>query len=245
MEPIKILIVEDEMIIAEDIKAMLVQKYVVTGIALNYEEAIESIAARMPDLVMIDINLLGKKSGIDLAQYINDHLGVPFIFATSLGDEDTIERAKQTHPYAYLIKPFEKQNLFSSIEIALSNAKSQSFLNHKPSSPALKNVFEDVIFVKKDYYFIKIKAEDIDYVKADGNYLDVYCKGEKYIIRETLKSFSEQLNTSTFLQVHKSYIINLKKISAIANTSILIDQKEIPLSSIGKNELLQAIKKFS
>lgn len=245
MESIKILIVEDEMIIAEDIKAMLLKKYVVTGIALNYEEAIESITARMPDLVMIDINLLGKKNGIDLAHYINDHLGVPFIFATSLGDEYTIERAKQTHPYAYLIKPFEKQNLFSSIEIALSNAKSQSFLNHKPSSPALKNVFEDVIFVKKDYYFIKIKAEDIDYIKADGNYLDVYCKEEKYIIRETLKAFSEQLNASLFLQIHKSYIVNLKKINAIGHTNVLVGQKEIPLSSIGKNELLKAIKKFS
>ena len=245
MESIKILIVEDEMIIAEDIKAMLLQKYVVTGIALNYEEAIESITARLPDLVMIDINLLGKKNGIDLAHYINNHLGVPFIFATSLGDEDTIERAKQTHPYAYLIKPFEKRNLFTSIEIALSNAKSQSFLNGKPNSHSLINVFDDVIFVKKDYYFVKVKAEDIDYIKADGNYLDVYCKDEKYIIRETLKAFSEQLNTSLFLQIHKSYIVNLKKISAIAHNHLLIGKNEIPLSHTGKNELLLAIKKYS
>jgi DNA-binding LytR/AlgR family response regulator len=244
MEKVKILLVEDELIIAEDMKSMLSQKYLVTGIAITYEEAIVCMQMRLPDIVMIDINLLGKKTGIDLAHYINQTYRIPFLFVTSLGDENTLEKAKLTYPYAYLIKPFEKRNLFSAIEIALSNAKAKK-TDQPPDNKPVKSVFEGVFFVKKEYYFVKIKSEDIEYVKADGNYLDIISNGEKFIVRSTLKAFADQLSPNSFLQVHKSYIINLNKITAIAYDHVLMNTDEIPLSQAGRNNLLTITNRFS
>lgn len=245
MESVKILIVEDELIIAEDMKYMLHQKYIVTGIAISFDEAIECIKVRLPDIVILDINLLGKKNGIDLAHYINANIGIPFIFVTSLGDKDSLEKAKLTFPYAYLIKPFEKSNLFAAIEIALSNAKSGKAIERKTEHNQLKNIFSGVFFVKKDYYFVKLLIDDIEYIKADGNYLDIFSNGEKSIVRSTLKSFAEQLDPDLFLQVHKSYIVNLKKLTAIAFDHILINNVKIPLSSVGRQELTALTQRLS
>lgn len=246
MEPVKILIVEDELIIAEDMKAMLLQKYTITGIAITYEEAVSCIQMRLPDIVLLDINLLGNKNGIDLANYLNQSVGIPFIFVTSMGDEHTLEKAKHTHPYAYLIKPFERRNLFSAIEIALSNAKSARFTQEKKEdSIPVKQIFSGVFFVRKDTYYVKIRAEDIQYIKADGNYLDIVSKEDKFIVRSTLKAFAEQLDEKMFLQVHKSYIINLDKIIAIAYDHVVVHTEKIPLSATGRNDLLALTNRFS
>ena len=246
MEKLKLLIVEDELIIAEDMKIMLEEiGYIVSGIAISFDEAVDNIELHNPDMVMIDINLVGGKDGIELAQYINQHSRTPFIFTTSYADKNTIERAKDTHPYAYLIKPFEKKNLFSSIEIALSNAKSESFIKELPESSQNNEIYKDVFFVKKDNYFVKIKSKDIQYVKADGNYLDLVCGEEKFIIRSTLKTFYEQLPVNQFQQVHKSYIVNLEEIDAIAYDHVLIGEAKIPISKTARESLVEITQRFT
>jgi two-component system response regulator LytT len=245
MESIKILIVEDELIIAEDIKFMLSQKYDITGTTINYEETIQSIKVKRPDLILIDINLIGTKSGVDLAHTINRNYGIPFIFLTSLSDEVTMSNAKETFPYAYLIKPFEKRNLFSSIEIALHNASSKKIAVQPQNNP-IKTTF-NIFFVKKGNYFIKIKSEDIDYIIVEGNYIDVMCSKERYTIRSTLKDFLGELNSENelFLQVHRSYIININKITAIAADHVLIGEEKIVISKSGRDSLNSMINKLS
>jgi two-component system response regulator LytT len=247
MEKIKILIVEDELIIAEDMKFMLSQKYEVTGTAINYEEAIHSMKTRLPDLILIDINLIGTKTGIDLAHTINTDFGTPFIFLTSLSDEETMKNAKEMFPYAYLIKPFEKRNLFSSIEIALHNATSKKFVIENQKTVLFKNTLPEVFFVKKGNYYIKLKSEEIDYIIVEGNYLDVISNKERYTIRSTLKDFQEQLSQSNsmFLQVHRSYMVNIKKVTAIAADHVLINDEKIPLSKMGRESLNTLIHKLS
>ncbi|MGK4567487.1 response regulator [Flavobacterium sp. 3HN19-14] len=116
---IRILVVEDELIIAEDMCNVLSNMgYGVVGNAMDYEEAIAFLDAEKPDLILLDVNLNGKKDGIDLAEIINQNYEVPFIFTTSYSDAVTLERAKKTNPINYLVKPFKKEQLFTAIEMA-------------------------------------------------------------------------------------------------------------------------------
>ncbi len=121
MPKTKALIVEDEVIIAEDIRQILISiGYEVVGIATKYSRAIEMLRTMEVDFVLIDIILGGAKSGIDLAADINEHHKIPFIFLTSHADAATVKRAKEVKPNAYLLKPFTRDDIFATLEIALT-----------------------------------------------------------------------------------------------------------------------------
>lgn len=116
----KILIVEDEPIIAEDL-AVIVQKegYQVVGIANDGITAMDMLHSQQPDIVLLDIALDSKLSGFDVAKVINDKYQIPFIFITSFSDKHTLEKAKDVYPHGYIVKPFKKRDILANIEIAL------------------------------------------------------------------------------------------------------------------------------
>lgn len=116
------MIVEDEPIIAEQIAVYLSNDdFIVSGIAYDPEEALKQLQINTPDAVLLDINLGSDKDGIDLAAYINKHYKIPLLFLSSYADKDTINRAKEVEPGAFIIKPFDEKTLIASLEIALSN----------------------------------------------------------------------------------------------------------------------------
>lgn len=118
----RILVVEDEVIIADDLCNTLVKLgYEVLEPALNYNEAIKRFDEEPVDLVILDINLGTRKTGIDVANYIKQHSNTPFIYLTSFTDPRTLELAKTTMPYAYLVKPYEAVDVMTAIEISLNN----------------------------------------------------------------------------------------------------------------------------
>ncbi|MAX71994.1 MAG: hypothetical protein CMC76_13010 [Flavobacteriaceae bacterium] len=122
MSAIRVLIVEDDPIIAEDIKDMLSSNdYHVVGIAYDKDEALSHISENKPDLVLLDINLEGNYEGFDVADHINKNRKVPFLYLTSYSGKEILDKAKQTLPMGYVVKPFNERELFSSIEIALHN----------------------------------------------------------------------------------------------------------------------------
>jgi PAS domain S-box-containing protein len=124
MTDTKILIVEDEVIVARNIEKRLISSgYKVAGIASSAEEAIELAASLKPDLVLMDIKLKGKMDGIDAAKAIRNSYRLPIIYLTSYADEETFQRAKITEPFGYLIKPFELKELNRSVEMALYKNK--------------------------------------------------------------------------------------------------------------------------
>lgn len=116
----KILVVEDEAIVAEAIAESLTkQSYNVVGIVTNGEEAIEKAAQTQPDLVLMDIVLEGDMDGIAAAEKIRNSFHIPTVFLTAYADEETLKRAKLTDPFGYIIKPFQQKDLYVTIEIAL------------------------------------------------------------------------------------------------------------------------------
>jgi PAS domain S-box-containing protein len=117
--PPSILIVEDESIVASDIKETLVSfGYPVKGTKRSGETALEAIALDRPDLVLMDIHLAGKLDGVETAVEIQKRFSIPVIYLTAFADKDLLERARLTGPYGYILKPFEERELHSVIEMA-------------------------------------------------------------------------------------------------------------------------------
>lgn len=120
MSKIKILVVEDESIVAMDIKHRAESLgYEITNVTPSGEEAIQMIKDNTPDLVLMDIVLKGKMDGIEAAQNIHDKFDLPVLYLTAYSDEETLKRAKVTEPFGYIIKPFENRELHSAVEIAI------------------------------------------------------------------------------------------------------------------------------
>ncbi|MCK7467542.1 MAG: response regulator [Desulfosudis oleivorans] len=120
MKKKRVLIVEDEGIIARDVRQKLEDmEYTVVGTASTAEEAIQKARRLSPHVVLMDIVLRGAVDGIAAARTIGDELGIPIIFLTAFADDDTLAMAKLTKPYGYILKPFDENDLRTNIEIAL------------------------------------------------------------------------------------------------------------------------------
>lgn len=227
MSKIKILIIEDELIIAENMKEMLHElDYEVIGIACNKVEAYDILEEKIPDIALIDIKLQQGDDGIELANSIKEEHDLPVVFVSSLSDKETIERAKFIKPGGYIVKPFEKSDLYSSIEIALFNYPGTSIGEKETNQGA---IIKDSIFIRKDYMLIKIKFDELQWIKSDGNYLELYCLENKHLIRSTIKEFIKKLPATMFIQIHKSYCINVNHISKIEHSSVWIKTIQLPI----------------
>lgn len=134
MNEIKVLIVEDEPVIATNISMYLNNNdFSVSGIAYDYDEAIFQLQDNTPDAVILDIGMENNDDGINIANVINTQYRIPFIFLTSYADKETLQKAKQVEPSGYIVKPFNEKTLLASLEIAISNFANK--VNHQ--SPEL------------------------------------------------------------------------------------------------------------
>jgi response regulator RpfG family c-di-GMP phosphodiesterase len=132
MPPIKILVVEDESLVAKDIHNMLLGRgYEVVGVLSTGEAALESVSASRPDLVLMDIVLKGDIDGIAAARTIWETHGVPVVYLTAYADETTLARAKVTEPFGYILKPFDERELQTTIEMAFFKAKMDRALRER------------------------------------------------------------------------------------------------------------------
>ncbi|HPC56108.1 MAG TPA: response regulator, partial [Methanolinea sp.] len=117
---VRILIVEDEQIVAEDLRQTLENMgYSVVGVVSSGEGAVETAHKEIPDLILMDIMLSGKMDGISAAHQIRSEHDIPVIYVTAYADSQLIERAKVTEPFGYIVKPFNEREFQSNIEIAL------------------------------------------------------------------------------------------------------------------------------
>lgn len=247
--PIKILIVEDNVIIADDMQSMLEEiGYEIVDNVIVYEQAVEVLKNNHVDLVLIDIILASDKTGIDLGKHIRDVYNIPFIFVTSNSDRATVENAKLVKPDGYLVKPFEQQDLYTSIEIALSNFNYSKKENgaaaiggNEGDSFTSNSVLKDSIFVKKQHLYYRIQFGDIQFIKADNVYLEVNTVDKKFLVRSPLKDYLEKLPKNKFYRAHKSYIVNVDHIDAINSKDIMINNNLIPISKDFKEFIISSM----
>lgn len=171
MKQARILIVEDELIVAEDIAIRLTQLgYQVVGTAVSGEEALALAASECPDLVLMDIHLQGEMDGIEAAKVLRGSL-LPVVFLTAYSGGATIQRAKEAEPMGYILKPFEDHELEIVIEISIYKHHSEQVLKEKYAEIDRFNKVTE----GRELRMIELKREVNALLRASG-------QAEKYVI---------------------------------------------------------------
>ena len=221
MEKIKIVIVEDNAVVAEDLSQILTgHGYHVVAVEDNGYDALESIKEHDPDLALLDIHLKGDISGIEVAQIINEKYAMPFIYLSAYSDETTFGAAKLTRPHAYIVKPFNEKELKLAIELALFTY-SQEEQSESEIAPFDQNYFlRDSIFVKDGNHFIKVPLKEILYLEATGSYCKLFSTDREFTISCNLNKLSSKIAEHNFIRIHRSYVINLNHIKGINGESV-------------------------
>lgn len=207
----KILIVEDEILIADFIADFLKMKgFSNIEMAHKPEVAVKFFQSFEPEIVLMDINLNGENAGIELAKNTNKNTSI--IFLTGQNDEVLMNKALATNPETYLTKPIKEDDLMAAIKLVLLKKQLNS------------------ISIKDGYDYIKINHDDILFIKSDNNYIDIHTASKKHSVRQSLEGFLEEIANSNFIRVHRSYIVNGSKIQKKTKSSLFIENHEIPFS---------------
>ena len=242
---VRVLTVEDEFITLETLAEYLNNSgYEVSGDAMNADEAIEVLEQGETDIAILDINIQGDRNGIWLADHIREHYNIPYIFLTAYGDQATVTRAMKTEPYGYLIKPFTEMDVFTAIEVALTNfAKGREGSRQDKAEEAPQIAIKDAIYLRQDHAYVKVQLTDITHISADRNYLDVYTSSDHFIVRSSLKDMIPVL-PQNFMQVHRSNVVNLSSVQKFGPTFVEVNGQEIAVGKSYRDALFERFHKF-
>ena len=256
-KPIKIVIVEDEMIIGAKISMYLIELgYEVTGIIPRSEEVIHHLQVNDPDIVLLDIQLKGQMDGVELAQILLNEHPIPVIFITANSDEETFQRAKLAQPFAFITKPFKKIDLKRTLELTVSrmhkdkadridNELSGIISSDQEGKPILETtedlILSDRIFVLHKDKKIKIMLNTILYIEAERNYCRIVTTDSNFLLTMPMKSLESSLPTSSFQRIHRSYIVNLFHVDEMDESTVIVGGKLLGLSKSYRKEFMQRI----
>ncbi|MEM1328165.1 MAG: response regulator transcription factor [Bacteroidota bacterium] len=232
MSTYRILIVEDELLIANTIKRYLQkQNYEVTGIAISYDEAIQLYNTTHPDLTLLDIRLNGAKTGIDVANYIrHQDQNSSYIYLTSQADQRSIAAATNTAPSGYLTKPIRKTDLMVSVQLVLQN---QVFKQPKKLKIGYGNNLQTIC------------VDHILYLEADHVYVKIHLNNGRTIMhRGSIVELLTQLPPQQFLQTHRSFAVNTAHVDQYDTSHLYIRQRSIPLGRSRRKDVIQTLNEL-
>ena len=254
-ERIHILIVEDEGILAMELSDSLeTDGYFVVGIANNGQKALDLFQRQRVDLLLCDITIKGTWDGIETVRRITAERPIPVIYLTALTDRETLERAKQTYPAAYVNKPYQLNSLRTAIELAIHNFTQRA----KPAPPTAITTptdkgprdretilqINDHLFIKQNYQFVKINVGDLLYLEADNVYTTLVTANRKYVLRLTLSGILERMHLPGLVRIHRSYAVNIHKVDSFNDTELSIGTQLLPLSRSYKEDFLQRFNHY-
>ena len=222
----RVLIVEDEAIVSKDISLSLKRmRYAIAGTAATGEEAIDLAIGLKPDLVLMDIMLKGEMSGIQAAERIRAAVGAPVVFLTAYADRSTLDRAKQTEPFGYVIKPFTDAALHTALTMALHRHGQAEELKKERDQlyQLVSGGGNDSLFVKSKGRLVRLQMREIYYVEALRDYLGINLRDKRYTIHGTMKDIEARLPKGDFARVHRSFIVRLDKIMAIDSPNVILE----------------------
>lgn len=244
MKTPRILIVEDDPAYQLSLEMLLEKLDFGYRIAESGEQAINVAQHTHFDLALLDIQLAGKMTGIELACELIQQFGTPIIFLTSNDDLSTYEKARNAADAAFLVKPVNELTLRSVIGIAL---RKHSFALQPDATPKSVAVKDDValkfIFLKHKGRTERIEIKDIIFAKADGNYCYLQTAQKRFVIKTSLHKINEKLKLPAFQQIHRSFIIRLdcvKNVDLAAN-KVQVGQEQLPLGISYKDALVQRL----
>lgn len=229
MSSIKILIIEDEVLISELIKNYLLSfGFNEVYLAHTKNQSVQMIDHINPDLILLDLHLQQPKDGLDIAKMIDDRGGPPYIFITANADMLIIQEAIHTRASSYITKPLKKTDLFAAIQIAL---KSKA----KPETSFL--------LIKENNSNLKLAHHKILYIEGNSNYINIFTTTQKVVTRQSLEWAELELPENLFMRIHRSYIVNLQAVQRTNSKSVFIRDVEIPISRANISKMANYLKK--
>lgn len=228
MSPLKVLIVEDEVLIAEHIKDLLFSFGMEQiHFADTKSSAIQMIKDVKPDLAILDLHLEAAMDGLSVAKYIDETISIPYIFVTANSDKLVMQKAIDTKASAYITKPLKKSDFFATVQIALKSNKSEEI---------------KCLQVKTGGSVVRIPYHEIKYIESNGNYIHIHTNKGKTLLRQSLEWAEEHLPKHLFLRVQRSFLINVNYVTKLNAKSLFIDEIEIPISRTITSEVMSFFK---
>ncbi|MDO3642103.1 MAG: LytR/AlgR family response regulator transcription factor [Mucilaginibacter sp.] len=236
---VKILIVEDNIIIAEQLRMMLEGLgYEVPGMFSSGLDAVRNFTPGYADIVIMDIELADNTNGIDTAIELKKISDPPIIFITNNTDERIRKKAiYETNAIHYVTKPFTRTDISIAIDLTLKLAgEKETALKKENEQPSY--LMNDSIFIKEGAGFKKIMTSDIRFLQADGSYCYLHVRDGKIMFTENLSFLEGKLAfAKNLVRVHRSYIVNINYITKIQDSRLWIDDEEIPVGVTYKKDL--------
>lgn len=233
----KILIVEDEILVAENTADDLKREgFEITEIALSSKEALISIEKSPPHIILMDINIKGDIDGIELTEEIQKNYSMPVIYVSSNVTSQYINRAIATSPSAFISKPYQTKDLVIAIELAVRKHNEAVLTGNPP--------LRDSVFVKSGEYHRKVFLDEILYIEANGSYCTVFTEKKRFVLSFNLFHFEQEIKTDTLLRVHRSFIVNINKVDAFDKNTLRIGTNVIPVSNSFKEKVSNSFRKL-
>lgn len=216
------------MLIAEHISRIIINAGYACNSVTNVKAALEQISTQKPIIVLTNNMLMGDQTGIDLGKIIHENYHLPSVYITSYSGNEIISQVRTTHPNAYLVKPFKKEDLLIAIELALYNSSTKE----RTSSKAL--------IINDGRVTAQIPYEEIIWLEAEGNYTLIVTESmKKGMIRSTISELIQQLPENDFIRIHRSFVVNRTKITELAAAHVLINGEKLPLGRTFKEEVTE------
>ncbi|MGB0166098.1 MAG: LytR/AlgR family response regulator transcription factor [Luteibaculum sp.] len=208
----RISICEDEVIVAEHLRAMVSQLgYKVIGLENDYEACLAMLKAFPPDLALLDIRMDREDAGFRLAEHLkSEH--IPFVFISAHSDDNALGEAANLNPLGYIVKPFNLPQIKATLKQAEEKTK------------------RSAVYLKVGHETIRILKDSILYIKSDDKYCELYTEEGRHLIRNSLSNVLEELEADFLLRVHRSYAVNEGKITRKEGQRIYLGEQEIPIS---------------
>lgn len=227
---LKILVVEDQALTAENIKITLQDEgHTIVGIAKNYTEVVMAVMKHRPELIIMDIELENSEhDGIDTIAEIRSITNIPVIFLTGKDDTETFSKASATHPEGFLLKPFKPRDLVNQVELVRSRV-----LSH--------NAVPDIIYVFANRSHIRVKRNEVIFLQADRVFTSIYRHHvpEPLLVTVNIGHFCKQFPEPHFYRLSQSLMINLNFLVKVKDNELFFEgtDKVLKVSDTKKAEL--------
>jgi two-component system, LytTR family, response regulator LytT len=216
MQDTRILIVDDEVLIAEDLKDNLLSfGFKDIAMAHDKETALEMLHGFDPTVILLDIRMEHETDGIEIGEYIAKNTQKPFVYITAHSDVAMIQKIVKTRPVAYITKPVKKSDLYASVSLAVEQINAKTVASLK---------------IKDGYSTVIIPFDSIVYIESEGNYINIFCDEKKYVSRQSLDSVIAEIESSLFFRIHRSYLVNTSKVKRFSKKEVVIDNIALPVS---------------
>jgi DNA-binding LytR/AlgR family response regulator len=242
--PLRVLVVEDEPLYAEQLEAILRELgHEPIGPAPDARIALALHRTEPIDLALLDVQLRGPVDGIALAPQLLAYRSIPLLFLTSCADDETFAQARLAGPAAYLIKPVQPAALQRAMMLAITNFGASAPSTTADVSPPPAQPVSDALFVKENGLLEKIRLSEVQCVEADNRVCRLILAGRSLVVRMPLRELVQHLPTSRFVQIQRSYFVNLDYVVRLdpVRSLVQVGEQVLPVGRTYQAELLRRL----